>query len=98
MTGTILFDDREIAVGLRRVSARRSGLRLVLTLMMIGIYFGFMVLFAFDKPLLGRTIAPGLTLCILLGPIVIISGCVLSLIYVSWSQRVFDRHERETRP
>jgi len=91
MTGIPLVDDREIAVGLRRLSARRSRLRLILTLAMIGVYFGFMVLFAFDKPLLGQLIAPGLTLSIFLGPLVIIAGCALSLIYVIWSQRVFDR-------
>ena len=91
MTGISLVDDREIAVGLRLLSARRSRLRLLLTLAMIGIYFGFMVLFAFGKPLLGQLIVPGLTWCILLGPLVIIAGCGLSLVYVIWSQRVFDR-------
>ena len=51
----------------------RSRLRLALSLtaIMIAIYFGFMTLFAFDKPLLGVILAPGLSLGLLLGPLVI---------------------------
>ena len=57
---------------------------------MMIIYFTFMALFAFDKPLLGQMLAPGLSLCILLGPLVIISSFLLCLVYVLWANRVFD--------
>ena len=57
---------------------------------MIVIYFAFMGLFAFDKPLLGTVLMPGLSLCILLGPLVIIASFLLCLIYVLWANRVLD--------
>lgn len=72
------------------LTRHRWRVRLGLSAAMIVIYFGFMALFAFDKPLLGTVLAPGLTLCLLLGPLVIISGCVLALIYVLWTRAVFD--------
>lgn len=52
--------------------------------------FRLMALFAFDKPLLGTVLAPGLSLCIVLGPLVIVSSFLLCLIYVLWANRVFD--------
>jgi len=61
------------------------------------IYFGFMGLFAFDKPLLGTILIPGLSLCIVLGPLVIISSFLLCLIYVLWANRVYDAGVRDLR-
>jgi uncharacterized membrane protein (DUF485 family) len=72
------------------LARRRLWVALVLSAAMIVIYFGFMGLFAFDKPLLGTILAPGLSLCIVLGPLVIISSFLLCLIYVLWANRVFD--------
>ncbi len=69
---------------------RRLGVAITLSLAMIAIYFAFMGLFAFNKPLLGTILAPGLSLCIVLGPVVIISSFVLCLIYVRWANRVYD--------
>src|SRR5258708_38728178 len=62
---------------------------------MMAIYFGFMGLFAFDKPLLGTILATGLSLCIVLGPLVIISSFLLCLVYRLWANRVFDAGIRE---
>ena len=59
---------------------------------MIVIYFGFIALIAFDKALLARLVAPGLTLGILLGVLVIVSAWVLTLIYVRWANRHYDVH------
>src|SRR5260370_28505198 len=68
---------------------RRLGVAVTLSLAMIAIYFGFMGLFAFNKPLLGTILAPGLSLCIVLGPAVIISSFVLCLIYVRSPNRLY---------
>jgi uncharacterized membrane protein (DUF485 family) len=70
----------------------RARLKIVLSLsvVMIAIYFGFMGLFAFNKPLLGTILVPGLSLCVLLGPLVIISSFILALAYVVWANTVFD--------
>jgi uncharacterized membrane protein (DUF485 family) len=72
------------------LAKRRLGVAVTLSLAMIAIYFGFMGLFAFDKPLLGTILAPGLSLCIILGPVVIVSSFLLCLIYVRWANRVYD--------
>jgi len=69
---------------------QRLRVSLGLSAAMMIIYFTFMALFAFDKPLLGQMLAPGLSLCILLGPLVIISSFLLCLVYVLWANRVFD--------
>ena len=68
----------------------RLTLALSLTALMIAIYFGFMTLFAFDKPLLGVILAPGLSLGLLLGPLVIICAFLLCFSYVTWANASFD--------
>ncbi|WOH78278.1 DUF485 domain-containing protein [Bradyrhizobium sp. BEA-2-5] len=81
----------------KKLAKKRLTVALVLSVAMIVIYFGFMGLFAFDKPLLGTILMPGLSLCIVLGPLVIISSFVLCLVYVLWANRVFDAGVRELR-
>jgi len=61
-----------------------------LTAAMIATYFGFIVLVAYDKPLLGTLVAPGLSLGILLGALVILVAWALTGIYVRWANRVYD--------
>ncbi|WFU29388.1 DUF485 domain-containing protein [Bradyrhizobium brasilense] len=80
-----------------QLAKKRLTVALVLSVAMIVIYFGFMGLFAFDKPLLGTILMPGLSLCIVLGPLVIISSFLLCLVYVLWANRVFDAGVRELR-
>ncbi len=62
--------------------ADRSSLPFVLSGVMLAIYFGFILLVAFNKPLLGTQIVPGLSWGILLGALVIVSAWVLTLVYV----------------
>lgn len=78
------------ALGGVTLARRRLSVGLILSAAMIVIYFGFMGLFAFDKPLLGTILQPGLSLSILLGPLVIISSFLLCLVYVAWANRVLD--------
>ena len=79
------------------LAKKRLTLALALSSAMVVIYFGFMGLFAFDKPLLGTILMPGLSLCIVLGPLVIISSFVLCLVYVLWANRVLDAGVRRLR-
>ncbi len=58
---------------------------------MIFIYFGFILLVAFNKPLMGSLVAPGLSLGILLGALVIVSAWVLIFIYVRWANNSYDK-------
>ena len=63
----------------------------VLTAAMLISYFGFILLVAFDKPLMGRQLVPGLSVGILLGALVIASAWVLTGIYVLWANHRYDK-------
>ena len=65
----------------------RDVLPFVLSGTMLVIYLGFILLVAYDKPLLGQTIVPGLSWGILLGALVIVSAWLLTFIYVCASSR-----------
>ena len=54
---------------------------------MLVIYLGFILLVAYDKPLLGQTIVPGLSWGILLGALVIVGTCVITYICVQVADR-----------
>jgi uncharacterized membrane protein (DUF485 family) len=82
------MDDRKEE--LKKVSAERWRVALTLSVCMLVIYFGFILLIAFDKPLMGSILTPGLSLGILLGVVVILSAWVLTTIYVRWANRVYD--------
>lgn len=64
-------------------ASSRWQLSFILSGVMIVIYFGFILLIAFDKPLLGRLIVPGLSIGIALGALVIVSAWALTFIYVA---------------
>ena len=63
---------------------------LLLTAAMLVTYFGFVLLVAYDKPLLGQTVTPGLSLGILLGAVVILVAWALTGLYVRWTNRTYD--------
>ncbi len=82
------MNDRTKA--LQSLAAERFRVSLILTGVMMFIYFGFILLIAFNKPLLGSLVVPGLSLGILLGALVIISAWVLIFIYVRWANNNYD--------
>lgn len=75
---------------LRSLARARRRLAVVLTAAMIVVYFGFVLLIAYDKPLLGRQLTPGLSLGILLGALVIVVSWILTWIYVRWANAHYD--------
>lgn len=75
---------------LEALALRRWRFALLLTALMLVTYFGFVLLVAYDKPLLGTTLTPGLSLGILLGALVILVAWALTGIYVRWANRVYD--------
>lgn len=79
------FDAR---VGVAAAARRR--IAIWLTLAMIVNYFGFILLIAFDKPLMARMLAPGLSLGILLGALVIVLSWILTWVYVRWANTHYD--------
>jgi uncharacterized membrane protein (DUF485 family) len=68
----------------------RWRIAITLTIAMTVIYVGFILLIAYAKPLLATPIAPGLSLGILLGALVIVSAWLLIAIYVRWANRHYD--------
>ena len=57
---------------------------------MTAIYVAFILLIAYDKPLLGTVLVPGLSLGILLGALVIVAAWLLILVYVRWANTHYD--------
>ena len=57
---------------------------------MVALYLGFIVLVAYQKPLLATIVVPGLSLGILLGALLIVAAWVLIWIYVRWANTHYD--------
>jgi uncharacterized membrane protein (DUF485 family) len=82
---------------LRALGAARTRLAAALTAATVAVYFGFIGLVAFAKPLLGRLIVPGLSLGILLGALVIVAAWLLTFVYVRWANTTYDATVRRVR-
>jgi uncharacterized membrane protein (DUF485 family) len=82
---------------LEALAAARWRVALSLTVAMMAVYFGFILLVAFNKPLLGTQVAAGLSLGILFGAFVIVAAWVLMWIYVRWANTHYDAAIREMR-
>ena len=57
---------------------------------MVLVYFGFIMLIAYHKPLMAQLVAPGLSLGILLGALVIVATWILTSVYVWWANAKYD--------
>lgn len=68
----------------------RGKVAVALTAAMLLVYFGFILLVAFDKPLMAVTVTTGLSLGMLLGALVIVAAWVLTLIYIQWANSKYD--------
>lgn len=62
----------------------------VLTAGVVIVYFGFILLVAYGRDILSRRLADGLSLGILLGAFVIVAAWLLTWVYVTWANRVYD--------
>lgn len=81
-----MIHDQEVESLARR--HWRFGISLTALLMVV--YFGFVLLVAFNKPLLATLVTRGLSLGILLGALVIVFAWLLTGVYVRWANRVYD--------
>ena len=75
---------------LEHIARARWRVALALSAAMVLLYFGFISLIAFARPVLARRVAPGLTLGILLGVLVIVSSWLLTWYYMRWTSRHYD--------
>ena len=82
---------------LQDLARRRWRVAITLTITMIALYFGFILLVAFNKPLLGTLISPGLSVGVLLGALVIVLSWILTWIYVRWANTHYDKALHELR-
>ena len=75
---------------LKRLNAARWRVAGGLTIAMMVVYFSFIGLVAFNKPLLATLLRPGLSLGMLIGVLVIVWAWVVIWIYVRWANRDYD--------
>ena len=81
----------------RTLATTRWRIAISLTALMVAIYFGFILLIAYDKPLMGRLVTRGLSLGVLLGALVIVMSWVLTWVYVRWANTHYDAGLDEVR-
>lgn len=81
----------------RALARRRWIVAITLTAAMVALYFGFIGLVAYRRDVLSTLVTDGLTLGILLGALVIVAAWLLTLVYVTWANRVYDPSLAELR-
>ncbi len=74
----------------RALSQRQGWIAAGLTAAIIVVYFGFVLLIAYNRPLMGRLLLPGLSVGILLGALVIVVSWLLTWVYVRWANTHYD--------
>jgi uncharacterized membrane protein (DUF485 family) len=82
---------------LRALANQRWRISLWLTGAMMFVYFGFILLVAFNKELMGKTLIPGLSIGILLGALTIVTAWLLIYIYVRWTNNNYDNQLENLR-
>jgi uncharacterized membrane protein (DUF485 family) len=75
---------------LRALAAARRRVALSLTGAVMLVYFGFISLIAWNKPLLAIEVTPGLSLGILMGALVIVICWILTWVYIRWANKKYD--------
>src|SRR5687768_2701350 len=75
---------------LEALAGRRARVGAMLTAVMLVVYFGFILLIAFNKEGLAELVTDGLSLGMLLGVIVVLTTWVLTWIYVGWANRKYE--------
>ena len=75
---------------LRELARARWRMAISLSAVMIVLYFGFILLIAFNKPAMGALIVPGLSVGIVLGALVIVLTWLVTWFYVRWANKHVD--------
>lgn len=82
---------------LEALAAARWRVAAVLTTATLVSYFGFILLVAYNKPLMGSQLTPGLSVGILLGALVILAAWAFTGIYVWWANNRYDKAIHQLR-
>lgn len=82
-----------------KLSRSRNRISLILTVITLVIYYGFIFLLAFNKPFFGKTISEGssITIGMPIGIGVIVASWILTGIYVRWANTRYDALVRNIR-
>ena len=72
------------------LAAARRRVAVILTAIVVVIYFGFIGLIAYQKDMMGSLITPGLSVGILLGALVIVASWLTTWYYVRWANTHYD--------
>ncbi len=75
---------------LRDLARARWRMALSLSAVMVVIYFGFILLIAFNKPAMAALITPGLSVGIVLGALVIVLTWFVTWFYIKWANKNVD--------
>jgi uncharacterized membrane protein (DUF485 family) len=70
---------------------RRWSVSILLTGLLFVLYYGYILLIAYDKPLLATRVGTHATLGILLGVLTIVGSWALTVVYVIWANTCYDR-------
>lgn len=77
--------------------AKKGAVSAVLSIIMLAAYYGFVLVLAFDKPLLSTKLTDGLSVGIVVGFFVILLAWALTGIYVFWANDKYDAAVTEIR-
>ncbi|WP_192823835.1 DUF485 domain-containing protein [Rufibacter sp. LB8] len=81
----------------KKLVKQRWSVSLVLTFAMLAVYFGFLLLVAFDKELLATKIGDYTTLAIPVGLGIILFAWLLTGVYVFWANNKYDASVEELK-
>lgn len=95
--GSAEIGDKELLRRLDILAAKRLRIGVLLTAGMLVVYFGFILLVAFNKSGLAVLITDGLSWGILLGVLVILATWALTWTYVGWANRVYEPEIKKLR-
>jgi uncharacterized membrane protein (DUF485 family) len=71
--------------------------RIVLAAAMVAIHLGFVLLIAYNKPLLGKLSVPGVSISIPSGALVIVASWLLTWVWVWWANTQYDAELQNLR-
>ena len=74
----------------KHLVAKRWSVSIILTIVLFVIYYGYILLIGYNKPLLATKIGEYTNLGIPMGVLTIVLSWVLTVIYVIWANKSYD--------
>lgn len=81
----------------RKLVRQKWQISLLLTFLMLFIYFGFILLIAFDKPFLARPLGKNLTIGLPIGIGILVFAWLLTGVYTWWANKYYDRQVEQLK-